>query len=322
MGKKAISLETRYRIIAYNDLKFAQNKIAELCKVSVKCVHTTVKNKRLYGRVDEKKRSGRPRKTTKREDNKLFLMCRDQPFKSAKSLAHEWQRDGEPIASKRTVCRRLNDFKLEAHVAAAKPVHTMAHKKARLDWCRQRVNWGHSKWASIIFSDEANYELTNRKTRPIVRRFKNEKYKDRFLIKKQQGGGGSVGIWGCINIEGTGCCSTYTGRLNAERYLDILENELKPSIELLKTNENDLIFQQDNASCHTAKIVKRYFNEENIQLLPWPAVSPDLSPIEHLWAHIDRKLYETPPKTLSELEIACISCSKAILFFKRSKIYF
>ncbi|XP_063855001.1 uncharacterized protein LOC135097165 [Scylla paramamosain] len=44
------------------------------------------------------------------------------------------------------------------------------------------------------------------------------------------------------------------------------------------------IFQQDLAPCHTSKIVKNFMTEKNIQVLDWPGNSPDVSPIENLWA--------------------------------------
>ena len=41
-------------------------------------------------------------------------------------------------------------------------------------------------------------------------------------------------------------------------------------------------FQQDNAPCHTARSIKQYMEEKRLNLMPWPARSPDLNPIENL----------------------------------------
>lgn len=45
---------------------------------------------------------------------------------------------------------------------------------------------------------------------------------------------------------------------------------------------------KDNCPVHKARVVQRWFEErrEQIELLPWPALSPDLNPIENIWALI------------------------------------
>ncbi|GFW20366.1 transposable element Tcb1 transposase [Trichonephila clavipes] len=59
------------------------------------------------------------------------------------------------------------------------------------------------------------------------------------------------------------------------------------------------IFQQDNARLHVARIVQRFFVNHQIELLPWPARSPDLSPIENMWSVVAQRLNQitTPAAT-------------------------
>ncbi len=73
-------------------------------------------------------------------------------------------------------------------------------------------------------------------------------------------------------------------------YIDTLENELMPSVEILCNGDSDWIFQQDNAPCHKSRLVNSYFVENKIRVMPWPLRSPDLNPIEHVWNFIDKKL--------------------------------
>ncbi|GFU05406.1 transposable element Tc1 transposase [Trichonephila clavipes] len=55
------------------------------------------------------------------------------------------------------------------------------------------------------------------------------------------------------------------------------------------------IFQQDNVRPQVARIVRRFFVNHQIELLPWPARSPDLSPIENMWSMVAQRLTQITP---------------------------
>ena len=57
---------------------------------------------------------------------------------------------------------------------------------------------------------------------------------------------------------------------------------------------NDVIFQHDNDPKHAAHETKRWLSEHRIKVLDWPAYSPDLNPIEHLWNEMDHRLRKLP----------------------------
>src|SRR5699024_6253222 len=63
------------------------------------------------------------------------------------------------------------------------------------------------------------------------------------------------------------------------------------------------IFQQDNARPHIANVSRMFLEESLVPTLPWPARSPDLSPIEHVWDNMGLKLRlsDDPPNNLHEL---------------------
>ena len=43
------------------------------------------------------------------------------------------------------------------------------------------------------------------------------------------------------------------------------------------------MFQHDNAQPHVKRICTQFLEAENVPVLPWPAYSPDMSPIEPVW---------------------------------------
>jgi DDE superfamily endonuclease len=67
-----------------------------------------------------------------------------------------------------------------------------------------------------------------------------------------------------------------------------------------KCFEPDRIFMQDNASIHTAQKVTQRFDDEGILVLDWPPYSPDMSPIEHMWARMKGWIIQHYPE-LSKL---------------------
>ena len=71
------------------------------------------------------------------------------------------------------------------------------------------------------------------------------------------------------------------------------------------------MFMDDNARPHRARIVQHFLQQEDVQTIPWPAMSPDMNPIEHAWDPIGRKFNQRNPKCQNIDELRTAICNSS-----------
>jgi transposase len=65
-------------------------------------------------------------------------------------------------------------------------------------------------------------------------------------------------------------------------YVEMLDYLLFPGISRVQNTIGSSVFHQDNAPIHKAQIVQAFFDQNHITIEDWPAISPNLNPIEHV----------------------------------------
>ena len=171
MGRKAASDKVRWQIVGLlKDKTKSQREIARMCNVSLKCVKTTLKNHEQHNDVKDLPRLGRPLKLTSRDQSYLYRKVRQDRKISYREHAEGFTNTlGNVSVSRWTVRRCLNKKGLDCYVATRKPLLRVSDRLKRFKWCRERLYWSVEDWAKVIFSNESNFEVINRKSRLIIK---------------------------------------------------------------------------------------------------------------------------------------------------------
>uniref|UniRef100_A0A8C4T2C2 Uncharacterized protein n=1 Tax=Erpetoichthys calabaricus TaxID=27687 RepID=A0A8C4T2C2_ERPCA len=119
----------------------------------------------------------------------------------------------------------------------------------------------------ILWSDETKIELFGVNARRHI-------WRKPGTIPTVKHGGGSIMLWGCFSVAGTGRLVRIKGKMTAAMYRDILdENLLQRTLDLRLGRR--FIFQQDNEPKHTAKISKEWLQDNCVNVLEWPSQSSE-----------------------------------------------
>ena len=208
------------------------------------------------------------------------MRCLSRGNLTAKQVKNKLKLD----CSVRTVQRMVKDVDwLKYKKLQAAPVLSKVHKVARVNWASEMAMLQDDEWCQVVFSDEKKWNLDG----PDGMRYRwvdSRQPEPRNM--RRHSGGGSVMIWGAFYGRKTSQIKFLEGSQASNDYVRTLQTHLQLFID-----PETQIFQQDNAPIHKSAYTMKWFEDANIQVLPWPALSPDLNPIENVWGIMTQEVY-------------------------------
>ncbi|UYV76996.1 OSBPL1A [Cordylochernes scorpioides] len=201
-----------------------------------------------------------------------------------------WFRQGmnPHLGESETISRRLVANGLHSCRPLRRLPLTPPNRHQRLEWCQARSTWM-TECHRVVFSDESRFCLSSDSRRVRVWRRHGERSNPAAIVERPSVRQRGIIVWGAIAYDSRSPLLRIQGTMTAQRYVD---DVLRPVTLPYLQGVPNALYQQDNARPHTARISQQAL--QDVQMLPWPPYSPDLSPIEHVWDIIGRRLHALP----------------------------
>jgi DDE superfamily endonuclease len=185
-----------------------------------------------------------------------------------------------------------------------KPPINATNKLKRFQFANTWLVDGLDVTGNVLWTDE-----TMVRSHPFTRRISGYVHQttailDRPVQEKHHTGKLGVMFWGCISKHACGPLVVVEGSMDGPKYIEVLEQHLIPEIEAARlTIDAHFKLMHDNAPCHKSRLVTAYLAQKGVEFIEWPPYSPDMNPIENIWAWVKQKLYSEYPPAAGRVEL-------------------
>jgi transposase len=290
-----LSLIQRSSIVALHSLGFSIPQVAEFTHCTARTIQHWVDHFAQHGNLADEPRSGRPPVTAPDVDQSIVSMAEEICFITPKEIRSQLQ---VPVSA-RTVRRRLDQAGLFGRVARVSYPFTQEDVNQRLAFISNYGGWNESQWNTVLFSDETHVVLGGN-GQVWVQRPEDTAFLSQYMIERDSFPE-KIGFWGCFSAQGVGDSRLYDGTMDSRLLTDTFTRFMKP--HALRTwPAEQWFFLQDNAPYHASVDTQSWLHNNGIDCIDFPPYSPDLNPIENLWADLKRRVELRCPSSITELK--------------------
>lgn len=286
---KHLSYELKKEIQQLKKDGFNAKKISNLKQIPISTIYRILNNKITNKNKKDIENRGRPKKLSDKEKRIIIREVKKNPGISLNNISIYTKNYLNKNICRITAHNLLNQSGYKSYIARKAPFLSSKNIEKRFKFSKNFFCKPIEFWKTVIWSDECKFRLFNNNQKRYWRKSVDE-YLIPFTNPTKNYTSASIMVWACFSYNGIGKLVFVEENINSLVYQQILVENLCESARMMDLDK--FIFQHDNAPAHSSKLIKRFFDENKIELLSWPAQSPDLNPIENLWAIIGSKIAE------------------------------